>query len=131
MGRLVTIVALLVASTTVAFAEDAIDPTVWSKDQWRSDLFHTYSTHRDARAHTVVRRVVIEKTVVAAQDAVQPEAAPVRPKLMIIGGNAGDGTVSVLRPGHSCNGVLTLTWMGDHAESQCNRSTSRFTRTDR
>jgi hypothetical protein len=131
MGRLVTIVALLIASTTAAFAEDAIDPTVWSKDQWRSDLFHTYSTHRDSRARTFVRRVVIEKTVVVAQDDAQAQTSPVRPKLMIIGGNAVDSSVSVRRPGHSCDGVLTLTWMGDHSESHCNRSTSRLTRTDR
>jgi len=131
MGRLVTIVALLIASSTAAFAEDAIDPTVWSKDQWRSDLFHTYATHRDSRARTIVRRVVIEKTVVVAQDAAQTETAPVRPKLMIIGNAAGENRVSVQRPGHACDGVLTLTWMGDRAESHCNRSTSRLIRTDR
>jgi len=131
MGRLVTIVALLIASTTAAFAENAIDPTVWSKDQWRSDLFHTYSTHRDSRARTIVRRVVIEKTVVVAQDAAQAGAVPVRPKLMIIGNTAGEGRVSVQRPGHTCDGVLSLTWMGDHAVSHCNRSTSRLIRTDR
>ena len=84
-----------------------------------------------SRAHTVVRQVVIEKTIVVAQDAAQAETAPVRPKLMIIGGSAGVGAVSVLRPGHSCDGVLTLTWMGDHAEPHCNRSTSRLTRTGR
>lgn len=131
MGRLVTIVALLLASSTAAFAEDAIDPTVWSKDQWRSDLFHTYSTHRDARPHANVRRIVIEKAMVVTRDVTQAEDAPARPKLMIIGGAAGDGGVSVRRPGHSCDGVLTLTWMGDHAVSHCSRSTSRLIRTGR
>jgi hypothetical protein len=131
MGRLVTIVALLIASTTAAFAENAIDPTVWSKDQWRSDLFHTYATHRDSRTRTIVRRVVIEKTVVVTQDDTQPEPARVRPKLMIIGTAAGASRVSVQRPGHACDGVLSLTWMGDHAVSHCHRSTSRLIRTDR
>ena len=114
MGRLVTIVALLIASTTTAFAEDAIDPTVWSKDQWRSDLFHTYSSHRDMRARTIVRKVVIAKTIVVTPDAAQTEAAPVRPKLMIIGGNAGDGTVSILRPGHACDGVVQYAHLLPH-----------------
>ena len=131
MGRLVTIVALLIASTTAAFAEDAIDPTVWAKDQWRSDLFQTYSSHRDMRARTIMRKVVIAKTVVLAQDAAPAEAATVRPKLMIIGGTAGDSNVSVRRPGHTCDGVLTLTWMGDHSESHCSRSTSRVITTAR
>jgi len=125
MGRLVTIVALLIASTTAAFAEDAIDPTVWSKDQWRSDLFHTYATHSIVPSRTVVRRVVIEKILVTPQDAAQREAAPVRPKLIIIGDDTGDRSVLVQHPGHACDGVLTLTWMGDHAQPHCNRSTLR------
>ena len=129
MGKLVTIIALLLAGTTVALAEDAIDPTVWSKDQWRSDLFQTYSTHRVARpAHG--RTVVIEKTVIVQQDEAPTQASvpAVRPKLIVIGGSAGAGNVSVTRPGHSCNGVLTLTWSGDHAVSSCSRQQSRLIR---
>jgi len=135
MGRLVTIVALLIASTTAAFAEDAIDPTVWSKDQWRSDLFHTYATHRDAPTRQVVRRVVIEKSVTTGPDYVwtlmSGAAVPVRPKLLVIGGHAADSGVSVQHPGPTCDGVLTLTWMGDHAASTCSRSHSRIVRTGR
>jgi hypothetical protein len=133
MGRLATIVVLLIASATTAFAEDAIDPTVWSKDQWRSDLFHTYSTHRAAPARTVVHQVVIEKTVMTGPDYVWAQiaaaAVPVRPKLLVIGDHAGDNRVSVQHPGHGCDGVLTLTWMGDHAEPKCSRSQSRILRT--
>lgn len=130
MGKLVTIIAILLASATTAFAEDAIDPMVWSKNQWRSDLFHTYSTHRAAPQRAATRTIVVEKTVVVEADAAQaqPSAPVARPKLIVVGGQAGEGNVSVSRPGHSCSGVLTLTWVGDHAVSTCSRNQSRVIR---
>lgn len=131
MGKFAAIAVICFASATFAHAEDAIDPTVWSKDQWRSDMFQPYATHRQAPARHVIQRVVIERTVIINQadsPATAAEVAPVRPKLIIVGGRATDGGVSVQRPGHACNGVLTLTWVGDHAVSHCSLNRSRVTR---
>lgn len=129
MGRVIAaIAAVLMLLTSTAFAEDAINPAKWSKNQWRSDLFDTYPTYprhyrtKVIRQETVVRTIVVETG--AAKNEIDAPVRVVRPKLIRIdGSHASNVNVrSVAGSARGCSGALILTWTGDRAVSKCQRA---------
>lgn len=129
MGRMIAaIAAALVFLTSAAFAEDAINPAKWSKNQWRSDLFDTYPTYpRHFRTKVIRHETVIKNIVVVANNGEQESATPVpaaRPKLIRIDGASPShvNVQSVSGSARGCTGALVITWAGDRAVSKCRRA---------
>jgi hypothetical protein len=118
----------LIALTVNAIADDSINPMVWPRDQWRSDLFDSYSqstrkrsTYRHER-HLVraVNRIVIENN----GEKVQPILR--RARLIRIGGDVETGVAvnSVQEDRPRCSGILILTWTGSGTTSRCHRGSA-------
>ena len=100
-------------------------PMTWSKHQWRSDLFDSYSLRpRYRRAH-VLRQELRVRVLHTAPARVETEDTSPRP-LLIRNGRALS-QAGLHRPaatGHveRCAGVLVLTWEGDRARRACRMS---------
>lgn len=134
MGKSICLaIVLMLAVIPFASADATIDPMVWSKAQWRSDLHKTHhvNAHRQNLRFPkrVVTRIVVEKEIVRqAPSARGSEAAPIaRPKFIVIGASE-ETLVSVQSaPGsqRSCRGMLVLTWNGHKAVPRCHRSETK------
>lgn len=129
MGRMIAaIAAALVFLTSGAFAEDAINPAKWSKNQWRSDLFDTYPTYPRHFRTKVIRHETVIKTIVVAEDKLESESTkPVpaaRPRLIRIDGAPSSyvNVRTVSGSARGCTGALVITWAGDRAVSKCRRT---------
>ena len=129
MGRNIFLAGLIAAAFAVpAIANDAVDPMVWPKHQWRSDLFSVGSdsahSHIVRVRHEVRRSVRVERHVVIESQSMDVPAGPRRAKLIRIGGNAVTGvSVNAVRQSRPrCSGMLILTWTGAGTTMRCNPS---------
>jgi hypothetical protein len=128
MGKTLVLAGFIAAVfTTAACADNSTNPMVWSKHQWRSDLFKVSSLSDYARVVRVrreVRRIVrVEKRLMVEEQMDSSPEMPRRAKLIRIGGGSETGvSVNSPRPGHSrCTGMLILTWTGSGTTSKCHR----------
>lgn len=137
MGRVLAVLAAMFLLACPAFAaDDTINPSKWSKNQWRSDLFDTYPTYQRHNRVLVIRHETRIHTVVLQSDATDSQAtiepAPARPRLIRIGdtetGRASVRTVAGAARG--CLGMLVITWAGDRAVSKCKRASSSAPRVE-
>lgn len=97
-------------------------PMTWSKHQWRSDLFDSYSLRPRYRRVPVLRQEVHVRILHAAPARVVTEHAGPRPLLIRHGrALARPGLHRPAATGHveRCAGVLVLTWEGDRARRTC------------
>lgn len=128
MGRLQIAVACalacVVASVALALPArgSADQPMKWSKHQWRSDLFDTYSLRSHHHRVRVVRHVVQVLVVPQMPHPAAVKTMPARP-LLIRGGRTLSqtpmrGTTDARDMGR-CSGVLVLTWDGRRARRDC------------
>ena len=126
MGRNIFLAGLIAAVLAApAIANDAVDPMVWPKHQWRSDLFSVGSdsahSHIVRVRHEVQRSVHVERHVVSESQSMDMPAGPRRAKLIRIGGDAVTGvSVNAVRQSRPrCSGMLILTWTGSASTSRC------------
>jgi len=123
MGRLLAAVACLIACVLapVSVAGD-INPAHWPKHQWRSDLFDTYPQHRRHRRVYIIKQEIRIRIEPARARTMAAARVPSRP-LLIRNGAAMNPLSAPATPGKrpACDGVLVVTWMGDHARSTCHR----------
>lgn len=94
----------------------------WSKHQWRSDLFDSYSLRpRYSRLH-VLRREVHVRIVQDAPARVVTRGVASRPLLLRHGRiveQSGLHRPSATGHAERCAGVLVLTWEGHRARRAC------------
>lgn len=115
-------------------ADDAINPMVWSQNQWRSDLFGEYARHhqkRGARRYLDIRVETVTVEKIDAAEMIAREQSPRRARLILIGeANQRTATIRhVLGAERKCQGMLVLTWDGNRALSRCHRTnTNRMLR---
>jgi hypothetical protein len=126
MGRKIFLAGLIAAAFAApAIANDAVDPMVWPKHQWRSDLFSVGSdrahSHIVRVRHEVRRSVRVERHVFIESQSVEMPAGPRRAKLIRIGDDAVTGVSvnTVRQSGPRCSGMLILTWTGNGSTSRC------------
>ena len=127
MGRNIFLAGLIAASLAApAIANDAVDPMVWPKHQWRSDLFSVGSdsahSHIVRVRHAIRRSVRVERHVFIESQRMNTKAGPRRAKLIRIGGDAVTGvSVNAVRQSRPrCSGMLILTWTGAGTTARCN-----------
>lgn len=122
-------IIMALAAIPYASAGATIDPMVWSKDQWRSDLQKTQhvNTHRQNLRFPkrVITRIVLEKQIVRSAPSVAVfDVSPLaRPKFIVIGAKDEAQVRVQTAPGRhrDCRGMLVLTWTGNKAVSRCHR----------
>lgn len=123
MGRFLAAVACVMVCIVApdSWAGD-INPTRWPKDQWRSGTFDSYSQYPRHRRVHIIKQVIRIKVEPASPRIVFPARVPPRP-LVIRNGAAMNAASAAGAPAQRspCNGVLVLTWEGDHARASCHR----------
>jgi len=121
MGRLLAAVACMIACVlSPASVAGDINPTHWPRNQWRSDLFDTYPQHPRPRRVYIIKQEIRIRIEPARRQTVTTARIPARP-LLIRNGAAMPPRSAPAAAGKppTCDGVLVLTWMGDHARSAC------------
>ena len=111
------------------------DPMSWPADQWRSDLFGGYSHDSDDRydrrarpapAHAAAAGAAPEAGEASPAPTLAVRPAPRRAKLITVGGDMKTRPGVLRFGGHSCRGVLVLTWGKLGSKQQCYSSNSRI-----
>lgn len=130
MGRFLAAAACVLACFVAPGSwAGGINPAHWPKDQWRSDLFDSYPQHQRHRRVHITKQVVHIRIDAAVPRTRVVTRVPARP--LVIRNGAAINTVppAVIPAGRAaCDGVLVLTWAGDHARSTCHRGKSTANR---
>lgn len=118
MGRFLPAFAcVLVCAVTSSAVAGGVNPMHWPKTQWRSSTFDSYALHPRTHRVRVIKHVVRVRFEPAAREPVAPVQAAARPLVIRNGSPMASAGPVDSRP--ACDGVLVVTWEGDHARSSC------------